>query len=201
MEAFLHEGGEGAEAAGVKGEKAELAELVVGYGDIKTPAAGMKVTGDTATLPSARRRSASRRSAAAGSTTRTTSCQREAGSEARGGARGYTGRAPFGARANRSAPSAEAIEQCRTIGGRRRRDLDGPPIDRVRERELERVQRLALEGDGIAAGRPAAAVAAIADQRMAAQLGLHADLSLPAGRQPHFQRATSTRRPRRRGSR
>jgi len=52
MEAFFTKVEKAAEAAGVKGEKAELAELVVGYGDITTPAAGMKVTGDTATLTS-----------------------------------------------------------------------------------------------------------------------------------------------------
>ena len=52
MEAFFAKVEQAAEAAGVKGEKAELAELVVGYGDIKTPAAGISVTGDTATLPS-----------------------------------------------------------------------------------------------------------------------------------------------------
>ena len=52
METFFTRVEKAAEAAGVKGEKAELAELVVGYGDLKVPAAGMKVTGDTATLPS-----------------------------------------------------------------------------------------------------------------------------------------------------
>jgi hypothetical protein len=52
MEAFFTKVEKAAEAAGVKGEKAQLAELVVGYGDIKTPAAGIKVTGDTAALPS-----------------------------------------------------------------------------------------------------------------------------------------------------
>jgi hypothetical protein len=52
MEAFFTKVEKAAEAAGVKGEHAELAELVVGYGDLKTPVAGMKVTGDTATLPS-----------------------------------------------------------------------------------------------------------------------------------------------------
>jgi hypothetical protein len=52
MEAFFTKVEKAAEAAGVKGEKAELAELVVGYGDIKTPAAGIKVAGDTAALPS-----------------------------------------------------------------------------------------------------------------------------------------------------
>jgi hypothetical protein len=52
MEAFFTKVEKAAEAAGAKGEKAELAELVVGYGDLKVPAAGMKVTGDTATLPS-----------------------------------------------------------------------------------------------------------------------------------------------------
>ena len=52
MEAFFTKVEKAAEAAGVKGEKAELAELVVGYGDIKTPAAGIKATGDAATLPS-----------------------------------------------------------------------------------------------------------------------------------------------------
>jgi hypothetical protein len=52
LESFFSLVEKAAEAAGVKGEKAELAELVVGYGDIKTPAAGIKVTGDTATLPS-----------------------------------------------------------------------------------------------------------------------------------------------------
>jgi hypothetical protein len=52
MEAFFTKVEKAAAAAGVTGEKAELAELVVGYGDIKTPAAGIKVTGDTATLPS-----------------------------------------------------------------------------------------------------------------------------------------------------
>jgi hypothetical protein len=52
MEAFFTKVEKAAEAAGVKGEKAQLAELVVGYGDIKTPPAGLKVTGDTATLPS-----------------------------------------------------------------------------------------------------------------------------------------------------
>ena len=52
METFFTKVEKAAEAAGVKGEKAELAELVVGYGDLKVPAAGMKVTGDTATLPS-----------------------------------------------------------------------------------------------------------------------------------------------------
>jgi len=52
METFFTRVEKAAEAAGVKGEKAELAELVVGYGDLKVPAAGVKVTGDTATLPS-----------------------------------------------------------------------------------------------------------------------------------------------------
>jgi len=52
METFFTKVEKAAEAAGVKGEKAELAELVVGYGDLKVPASGMKVTGDTATLPS-----------------------------------------------------------------------------------------------------------------------------------------------------
>ena len=52
MEAFFTKVEKAAEAAGVTGEKAELAELVVGYGDIKTPAAGITVAGDTATLPS-----------------------------------------------------------------------------------------------------------------------------------------------------
>jgi len=52
METFFTRVEKAAEAAGVKGEKAELAELVVGYGDLKVPAAGMKVTGDAATLPS-----------------------------------------------------------------------------------------------------------------------------------------------------
>jgi len=52
MEAFFTKVEKAAEAAGAKGEKAELAELVVGYGDLKVPAAGIKVTGDTATLPS-----------------------------------------------------------------------------------------------------------------------------------------------------
>jgi hypothetical protein len=52
MEAFFTKVEKAAEAAGVKGEKAQLAELVVGYGDIKTPAAGIKVAGDAATLPS-----------------------------------------------------------------------------------------------------------------------------------------------------
>ena len=52
METFFTKVEKAAEAAGVKGEKAELAELVVGYGDIKTPAAGIKVAGETATLPS-----------------------------------------------------------------------------------------------------------------------------------------------------
>ena len=52
MEAFFAKVEKAAEAAGVKGEKAELAELVVGYGDIKTPAAGITMAGDTATLPS-----------------------------------------------------------------------------------------------------------------------------------------------------
>ncbi len=52
MEAFFTKVEKAAEAAGVKGEKAQIAELVVGYGDIKTPAAGIKVTGDTATLAS-----------------------------------------------------------------------------------------------------------------------------------------------------
>ena len=52
MEAFFTRVEKAAEAAGVKGEKTELAEMVVGYGDIKTPAAGIKVTADTATLPS-----------------------------------------------------------------------------------------------------------------------------------------------------
>jgi hypothetical protein len=52
MEAFFTKVEKAAEAAGVKGEHAELAELVVGYGDLKTPVAGMKVTGDSATLPS-----------------------------------------------------------------------------------------------------------------------------------------------------
>jgi len=52
MEAFFTKVEKAAAAAGVQGEKAELAELVVGYGDIKTPAAGIKVSGDTATLPS-----------------------------------------------------------------------------------------------------------------------------------------------------
>ena len=116
--------------------------------------------------------------------------QREARSDAHGSARGYTGRgAVRGASEPLSgaAPAAQALEERRQIGGGRRRDLDGPPIDRVRERQLERVQRLPIEGDRVAAGRPASAVAAIADQRMAAQLGLHANLSLPAGRQPHFQ--------------
>jgi hypothetical protein len=52
MEAFFTRVEKAAEAAGVKGEHAELAELVVGYGDLNVPATGMKVTGDTATLPS-----------------------------------------------------------------------------------------------------------------------------------------------------
>jgi hypothetical protein len=52
METFFVKVEKAAEAAGVKGEKASLDELVVGYGDIKVPATGMKVTGDTATLPS-----------------------------------------------------------------------------------------------------------------------------------------------------
>jgi hypothetical protein len=52
MEGFFTKVEKAAEAAGVKGEKAQLAELVVGYGDIKTPAAGIKVTGDSASLPS-----------------------------------------------------------------------------------------------------------------------------------------------------
>jgi hypothetical protein len=52
MEAFFTKVEKAAEAAGVKGEKAELAELVVGYGDIKTPPAGIKASGDTATLQS-----------------------------------------------------------------------------------------------------------------------------------------------------
>ena len=52
METFFTKVEKAAEAAGVKGEKADLAELVVGYGDLKVTAAGMKVTGDTATLPS-----------------------------------------------------------------------------------------------------------------------------------------------------
>ena len=52
MEAFFTKVEKAAEAAGVTGEKAELAELIVGYGDIKTPATGITVAGDTATLPS-----------------------------------------------------------------------------------------------------------------------------------------------------
>jgi hypothetical protein len=52
METFFTKVEKAAEAAGVKGEKAGLAELVVGYGDLKVPATGMTVTGDTATLPS-----------------------------------------------------------------------------------------------------------------------------------------------------
>jgi hypothetical protein len=52
METFFTKVEKAAEAAGVKGEKAQIAELVVGYGDIKTPAAGITVTGDTATLAS-----------------------------------------------------------------------------------------------------------------------------------------------------
>jgi hypothetical protein len=52
IEAFFTNVEKAAEAAGVKGEKAQLSELVVGYGDIKTPAAGIKATGDTATLAS-----------------------------------------------------------------------------------------------------------------------------------------------------
>jgi len=52
METFFTTVEKAAEAAGVKGERARLDELVVGYGDLKAPAAGMKVTGDTATLPS-----------------------------------------------------------------------------------------------------------------------------------------------------
>ena len=49
----LHQGGEGGRGRWrQRRASAELAELVVGYGDLKVPAAGMKVTGDTATLPS-----------------------------------------------------------------------------------------------------------------------------------------------------
>ncbi len=50
MEAFFKKVEKAAEAAGVKGEGTKLDELVVGGGDIKTPATAMKVTGDTATL-------------------------------------------------------------------------------------------------------------------------------------------------------
>jgi len=52
METFFRKVEAAATAAGVKGETTKLDELVVGYGDLKVPATGMKVTGDTATLPS-----------------------------------------------------------------------------------------------------------------------------------------------------
>jgi hypothetical protein len=52
METFFTKVEQAAEAAGVKGERARLDELVVGYGNLKTPVAGMNVAGDTATLPS-----------------------------------------------------------------------------------------------------------------------------------------------------
>ncbi|MEO5821409.1 MAG: hypothetical protein ABIT71_12970 [Vicinamibacteraceae bacterium] len=52
METFFRKVEAAAAAAGVKGESTKLDELVVGYGDLKTPPAGVKVTGDTATLPS-----------------------------------------------------------------------------------------------------------------------------------------------------
>ena len=69
------------------------------------------------------------------------------------------GGVPFGARAKRwpLAPAAQALEERRQVGRGRRRDLDPPAIDRVREGQLERVQRLAIEGDrdrGWPASRP-----------------------------------------------
>jgi hypothetical protein len=51
MEAFFTKVEKAAEAAGVQGERSKLDELVVGGGDLKVPASGMKVSGDTATLP------------------------------------------------------------------------------------------------------------------------------------------------------
>jgi hypothetical protein len=52
MEGFFRKVEQAAEAAGVKGEQAKLDELVVGYGDLHVAPTAMKVTGDTATLPS-----------------------------------------------------------------------------------------------------------------------------------------------------
>jgi hypothetical protein len=52
MESLFRKIEQASEAAGVKGERVKLDELVVGSGDLKVPATAMKVTGDTATLPS-----------------------------------------------------------------------------------------------------------------------------------------------------
>lgn len=52
MESLFRKIEQASEAAGVKGERAKLDELVVGYGDLKVAPTAMKVTGDTATLPS-----------------------------------------------------------------------------------------------------------------------------------------------------
>lgn len=54
METFFRKVEKAAEAAGVKGERTKLDEVVVGGGDLKTPASGMQVSGDTATLPAGR---------------------------------------------------------------------------------------------------------------------------------------------------
>jgi hypothetical protein len=52
MESLFRKIEQASEAAGVKGERVKLDELVVGYGDLKVAPTAMKVTGDTATLPS-----------------------------------------------------------------------------------------------------------------------------------------------------
>jgi hypothetical protein len=52
MESLFRKIEQASEAAGVKGERVKLDELVVGSGDLKVAPTAMKVTGDTATLPS-----------------------------------------------------------------------------------------------------------------------------------------------------